>query len=465
MDKQRERIYVCHTFYHVYVACLKELNLPARSPEEAAGAGIPCGEEGDAPSGAPEKPMAGAAALRGENGGDAPDAPEHFTAGMPRGARRGGATLVLSRMSNDFGDLDVRARGSGLFEEVVWFDEKPFSFFEELTPLKEDTGSLPRNMANRMKFCRRYGQLEEPYVPVDFAQYRDIYVFCDSDPIGYYLSYKKIRYHAVEDGLDCIRYYDTARWDNRGHFALKAWMAARGFIFIQNGYGRYCIDMEVNDISALEHPTDNMVEVPREKLIAGLAPADRELLIRLFIANRGELETALRSAIAENRPAVLILTEPLCTDLAIRQKLFEDMIAQYGTFPAEAVPEADEVSSGEGGTAKTEADSAKDTGRDAAKESGARIPGTIVIKPHPRDALNYREIFPQHIVLDAKFPMEILNLLDIEGAQGGCIFARVVTVYTVPDSIHCAKEKIYLGNAWMDRYEDQSAHAHVTDVR
>ena len=24
----RARIYVCHTFYHVYVACLKELNLP-----------------------------------------------------------------------------------------------------------------------------------------------------------------------------------------------------------------------------------------------------------------------------------------------------------------------------------------------------------------------------------------------------------------------------------------------------
>ena len=444
MDKKRDRIYVCHTFYHVYVACLKELNLSARGPEEAAATGISCGEDGDAPSGAPER----------------------FAAGMPQGARRGGATLVLSRMSNDFGDLDVRARESGLFEEVVWFDEKPFPYFEELAPLKEDTGSLPRNMLNRMKFCRRYGQLEEPYVPVDFAQYRDIYVFCDSDPIGYYLSYKRIRYHAVEDGLDCIRYYDTARWDNRGHFALKAWMAARGFIFIQNGYGRYCIDMEVNDISALEHPTDNMVEVPRERLIAGLAAADRELLIRLFIANRQELETALQSAKTTNRPAVLILTEPLCTDLAMRRKLFEDMIAQYGTFPAEAVPEADEVSSGEGGTAKTEADSAKDTGRDAAKpperESGARIPGTIVIKPHPRDALNYREIFPQHIVLDAKFPMEILNLLDIKGAQDGCIFTRVVTVYTVPDSIHCAKEKIYLGNAWMDRYEDKSAHAHVT---
>ena len=28
----RDRIYVCHTFYHVYVACLKELNLPFYDP-------------------------------------------------------------------------------------------------------------------------------------------------------------------------------------------------------------------------------------------------------------------------------------------------------------------------------------------------------------------------------------------------------------------------------------------------
>ena len=425
MDKRRERIYVCHTFYHVYVACLKELNLPETAPQtqgHAAGAGAPCGEaDGEAASGGPVR----------------------FTAGMPKGAVRGGATLVLSRMSNDFGDLDVRARSCGLFEEVIWFDEKPFQEFEELLPLKKDTGSLPKNMANRMKFCRRYGQLEEPYVPVDFSQYGDIYVFCDSDPIGYFLSYKKIRYHAVEDGLDCIRYYDTARWDNRGHFALKARMASRGLIFIQNGYGKYCIDMEVNDVSAIDHPAPKMIGVPREKLVAGLSAKDRELLIRLFIANRKELEAALRSAKTTNRPAVLILTEPLCADLNMRRKLFGDMIDQYGTF------------------------------------DGA--PGTIVIKPHPRDVLNYHEIFPQHIVLDAKFPMEILNFLDVDGdstapgaaesadeapqAQREPVFRRVVTVYTVPNSIHCAKEKIYLGNAWMDKYEDKSAHAHVTDHR
>ncbi len=354
---QKERIYVCHTFYHVYVTCLKELNLPKE--------------------------------------------------------RRGRASLVLSRMSNNFGNLKERAEKSGLFETVYWFDEKPFSFFDELTELKKDTGSLPGNLRNRMRFCRRLGDLEEPYVPVDFREYRDIYVFCDSDPIGYYLSRKKIRYHAVEDGLDCIRYYDTARYDNRGHFRLKAAMASFGLIFIQNGYGKYCIDMEVNSIGALDHPIAKMREVPREKLVNNLDDEGRRTLIRLFIENREDLERALEKAQEENRPVSLILTEPLCRDLKMREKLFRDMIREYAGD------------------------------------------GVVLIKPHPRDVLDYRKLFPEYIVLDGAFPMEILNFVCADLKME---FERVVTVYTVPSSIHCARQKLYLGDEFMDRYEEPSLH-------
>lgn len=416
---QKERIYVCHTFYHVYVACLKELNLP---------------EE-----------------------------------------QQGGATLVLSKMSNDFGNLDVRARESGIFGEVLWFDEKPFTYFKELEPLKEDTGSLVKNMRNRIRFSRRFGELEAPFVPVDFRTYKDIYVFCDSDPIGYYLNWKKIRYHAVEDGLDCLRYYDTARYDNRGHFGFKAWMAARGFIFIQNGYSRYCIDMEVNDISVLDHPIEKMVEVPREQLVQGLDADSREKLIRLFIANRKELEQALLQAKKDGRFSALILTEPLCKDLEMRKKLFRDLIAEYGEKDKTASGcrsaedrASDSRSAGNGGSGRNDGEPQTGnentgnvclagTGKAGTAENAAE--SVIVIKPHPRDILDYHELFPQYIVLDAKFPMEILNFV---GANLDFAFDRVVTVYTVPSSIHCAKEKVYLGSAFMDRYEDPADHQNVT---
>jgi acyl carrier protein len=59
----KERIYVCHTYYHVYVTFLKELNLPRD--------------------------------------------------------RRGQATLLLSKMSIDFERLKERVESTGLFEQVV----------------------------------------------------------------------------------------------------------------------------------------------------------------------------------------------------------------------------------------------------------------------------------------------------------------------------------------------------------
>lgn len=361
----KDRIYVCHTYYHVYVACLKELN-----------------------------------------------------------ARDGrGATLVLSRMSNDFGNLKERAEKSGIFEEVVEFDEKDYTYFPELVELKKDRGNLVRNMFQRMKFCKRLGELEAPFVPVDFREYQDIYVFCDSDPIGYYLSYQKIPYHAVEDGLDCIRYRDTARDDNRGAFPLKAWMARRGLIFIQNGYGRYCLDMEVNDLSVLDHPMGKMIENNREALVRGLTEEDRARLVSMFIENKAALDAVLERAKSRRLPVILILTEPLCQDLAVREQLFRDMIEEYGFV----------------------------------EENGEKKRGVIVIKPHPRDLLDYQKAFPEELVLDAHFPMEILNFIGAE-------FDRVVTVYTVPSSIHCAREKVYLGNDWMDRYEDPSMHRSVTNA-
>ncbi len=348
----KERIYVCHTYYHVYVTCLKELTLP--------------------------KPM------------------------------RRQATLVLSTMSNDFGDLQGRARDSGLFEEVLMFEEKEEHFFPELARYHTDYGNLAANLFARIKFTKLYGRLQEPYVPVDFGEYGDVYVFCDSDPIGYYLNYKKIPYHALEDGLDCICYYDTARYDNRGHFGLKAFLAKWNLIFIQNGYSKYCVDMEVNNTSILKYPCPKYIEQPREVLVRRLTQADKNVILRIFMEDMDGLLEQL-SAGDHHERKVLVLSEPLCS-LSVRERIFKDIIAQYG--------------------------------QDA----------QVLIKPHPRDALDYREIFPQHIVLDGKFPMEILNF--VEGLE----FEKVVSVYTVPDSIHFAKEKVFLGDDFMDKYENPEEH-------
>lgn len=351
----KQRIYVCHTYYHVYVACLKELNLPGRE--------------------------------------------------------RKNADLVLSTMSNDFGDLRSRALKCGLFGNVYMFDEKEDIQFPQVMKYHKDRGNLLLNMLARIKYTKLLGKMQQDYVPVDFKQYKDVYVFCDSDPIGYYLSYKKIHYHALEDGLDCISTYDTARYDNRGHFGLKAFLASWNLIFIQNGWAKYCLDMEVNDISILPYPCPKYIEKPRKELVDGLDEEGKEILVHLFIEDMDEIKEKLNAGNGKNK--ILLLTEPLCA-LDVRERIFKDCIEKFGSIDGEE--------------------------------------SVVLIKPHPRDILDYHKVFPDDIVLDGKFPMEVLNYIK------GLRFRRVISVFTVVHGIRFAEEIVYLGEDFMDQYEPPDMH-------
>ena len=44
-------------------------------------------------------------------------------------------------------------------------------------------------------------------------------------------------------------------------------------IFIQNGYGKYCLDMEVNDISLIKYPCPRYIEQSRQALVDRLTGA------------------------------------------------------------------------------------------------------------------------------------------------------------------------------------------------
>lgn len=349
----KERIYVCHTYYHVYVTFLKELNLDK--------------------------------------------------------SKRGQATLVLSTMSINFENLRERVEATGLFEQVIEFDEKRDDYFPELAKYRKDSGKLIKNLWNRILFTRKFAKLEAPFIPVDFKEYKDIYVYCDSDPIGYYLNQNRIKYHALEDGLNCLKHGDLARYDNRGHFGLKAFMSEKlNLIFIQNGYGKYCMDMEVNDISAIKYPYRKYVEVPRQALVDALTQEDKNIILKAFVRDMDKLQEQIDNC-QGNGDKILILTDPLCT-LDIRKQIFEDIIRMYE-------PE-----------------------------------GTVFLKPHPRDELNYREVFADYPQFDATVPMEMLNFFP------GLRFKKVVGVFTEMKGLQFADECVRLGPDFMDKYEDPMVH-------
>ena len=369
----KERIYVCHTYYHVYVTFLKELNMPKD--------------------------------------------------------RQGQATLVLSKMSINFENLKERVERTRLFAEVIEFDEKREDFFPELKQYKNDTGSLVKNLWNRILFTRKYAKLEAPYVPVDFKEYKDIYVYCDSDPIGYYLNQNRIKYHALEDGLNCLKNYDAARYDNRGHFKLKAFMSEKlNLIFVQNGYGKYCIDMEVNDISAIPYPCKKYIEVPRQGLVERLTQEDKDIILQAFVRDMPELTRQIEES-NKTGDKILILTDPLCT-LDIRKQIFEDIIQMYeseGTIFLKPHPRDDLI--------KNYEDKYQ-----------------VIIKQHPRDEMDYEKEFPNYLLIDRTVPMEMLNFFP------GLIFKKVVGVLTEVRNLQFAEECVRLGPDFMDKYEDPLVH-------
>lgn len=352
-NPDKPRIYVCHTYYHVYVTFLKELSLP--------------------------------------------------------NDQQGKAELVLSEMSTDFENLAERVESIGLFQKIYMFDEKREDFFPELAKWRKGTGNFLGNLYCRIRFTKRYAQLEAPYIPVDLREYGDVYVYCDSDPIGYYLNQNRIYYHALEDGLNCLKNFDAARYDNRGHFKLKVFLSRYlNLIFVQNGYGKYCLDMEVNDISAIRYSCPQYIEQPRQFLVDRLSDRDKDLILQAFVRDKETLERQLQES-SRVGDKILILTDPLCT-LDVRERIFRDIIKMYE-------PE-----------------------------------GTIFLKPHPRDALDYRKLFADYPQFDATVPMEMLGFFP------NVRFRKVVGVFTEMKGITFADEVVRLGADFMDAYEEPLIH-------
>lgn len=351
---KKGRIYVVHTFYHVYVSMLKEFALPKE--------------------------------------------------------QQGNASIVLSRMSNDFGNIGERLLKTGVFKEYFDYDEKKDIEFPELVDLKTDRGNIVSNMIQRIKYTKKLAKLESEFVPVNFKEYDEIYVFCDSDPIGIYLNQNKIRYHAVEDGLDYLAGYNLAIYNNRGHFKIKKFFSMNlNMIFICDGYSKYCIDMEINDVSKVKYPFEKYKEVRRSELEERLTSEEKKLLIEAFVKDLDRI----RREIGETKGTkdnILILTEPLTPSLETRERIFRDLIAEYE------------------------------------KE------GTIFLKPHPRDELDYPSVFPDILQFEGKVPMEILNFFE------ELHFKKVVSVFTELGSIRFADEKVKLGRYFMDKYEDPEIH-------
>lgn len=388
--KPKSRIYVCHTFYHVYVSILKEMKFVR----------------------------------------------------MQNPAQYKKADIALSAISTNFENLGDRLKKTGIFGHVFALDEKREDFFPELAKYRANYGNVAKHMINRMIFTKKLAKLEEPYLgKVNFRAYKDIYVFCDSDPIGYYLNYKHIYYHAVEDGLDCLKNLDDAYVANSSRFKLKTWFSRMNLIFVMNGWGKYCLDMEINDRGVVPTDCPRFVVEPRKPLERALTKEQKKLMIKAFIEDADALMEQLKPSDAhrvqcaqrtseipasqhapgaagcdgsiEGEEFACFLTEPHPVDVEARKRVCLDVIEKYC--------------------------------------KGFRV----IIKPHPRDNIDYANLCPEAVVLRGKFPVEVLNFFE------GLKIKRAVSILTTAmNNMDFVEEKLNLGASFWDAYEDSEKHAY-----
>ena len=210
-----ERIYVCHTYYHVYVTVLKELALPLE--------------------------------------------------------KQGQATLVLSKLSTDFENLKDRVLATGFFQDVIEFDEKRDTFFPQLAQYRMEQGNIVKNMIARIRFTKLYARLEEPYIPVDFKKYQDIYgreYTCRVDSPGRLIRFQESRGFGYQDETEIRPENNTCR--------------IKGSITIDNSnYSRYCGELQ---IIREDLPCDERVNV-----IGNVNPGYIEVIDRITRGKRFRL--------------------------------------------------------------------------------------------------------------------------------------------------------------------------------
>lgn len=355
-----KRIYICHTFYHIYVTLLKEFHLKHT--------------QGDAYQ---------------------------------------KADIMLSTVYLDLPQIVGKMEKIQFFDNIYIFPEKDYVEFPRLVKCKKDRGML-LNMFQRMYFCKRLSKEQEKYVPIDLRPYDgNIWVYCDSDSIGYYLNGHHIHYHAMEDGLNCIKIADQAEYDNRGAFKLKLWMAAHNLIFIQDGHSKYCIDMEVNDLSVIDRKYYKYVEVNRQSLVDELSQDEKDVILNCFIDNIDILREVMHNDSGKRR--ALILTEHILKP-EVRSRMFRDIIDTY----------------------------CKDA--------------TVIIKPHPRDDYDYTSDFADAIVLNRHFPMEIMEFVD------GIHFESVYAILTNLDGTYFADEKVNMGLEFLNKYAPKGQFDYVKNM-
>lgn len=213
-------------------------------------------------------------------------------------------------------------------------------------------------------------EMIEKQLPISFFDYQTICIFHDDIWASRYCKDKKISYTLVEDALDIFKTLSTSPFA----YMLPEWSIKNvikkvfGIGYVFNGLDVNTKHIEVNNRNITEAASSvrkKFIEVPREPLFKALTKEQTDILQKLFMQDTPNLN---------GNKLVLLLTQPLFEDRMVSTE--QQQIEIYRNLVADYLSEGQ----------------------------------TLVIKPHPRDLLDYSKKFPDAVIINKNMPVEVIRL-------------------------------------------------------
>ena len=227
--------------------------------------------------------------------------------------------------------------------------------------------------------------------------YQQIYLFNDISTIGKCVNKLHKKYILLEDGLDCFQNNHNVIEMNS---SLKKVIKQILYGSSQLGQSKNIEYIEVNNKNNIFIKNKKILESKKENMFNALSLKDKQLISNIF-SSQINLNCKVNYS--------LMITQPLYNDGLLSS--LDEQISIYQYIANHYLK----------------------------KEN-------LIIKTHPRENIDYLSYFPNAIILDKNFPIEIISF------QNKINFHKIITVSSTSiEMIHNCQQKLKLGWDWLEQ--------------
>lgn len=227
--------------------------------------------------------------------------------------------------------------------------------------------------------------------------YHQIYLFNDISTIGKCINKLHKKYILLEDGLDCFQNNHNIIEINS---SFKRIIKQILYGSSQLGQSKNIEYIEVNNKNNIFIKNKKIIEAKKDNMFNALSLKDKQLIFNIF-------STQINLNYTENYS--LMITQPLYNDGLLSS--LDEQISIYRYIANHYIKEE-----------------------------------KLIIKTHPRENIDYLSYFPNAIILDKNFPIEIISF------QNKINFHKIITVSSTSiEMIHNCNQKLKLGWDWLEQ--------------